>query len=93
MDERDKTSAQAATLRIILAMSFYQSGQKDEARSQLARGREVVESKFKRGLDRGNGSLGSWYDWVFARILLREAGALIEGRPPPADSPAAPSLK
>jgi hypothetical protein len=93
LDERDKTTAQMATLRIILAMSFYQSGQKDEARSQLARGREVVESKFKKGLDRGNGLLGSWYDWVFARILQREAEALIEGASPPADSPPAPSAK
>jgi eukaryotic-like serine/threonine-protein kinase len=93
LDERDKTSAQMATLRIILAMSFYQNGQKDEARSQLARGGEVVENKFKKGLDRGNAFQGLWYDWAFARILQREATALIEKTSQPDVSPTAQSTK
>jgi len=56
--ERDTTTEQLVTLRILLAMSSYQSDQKDDARSQPARAREVVERKFKKGLDRGNTSLG-----------------------------------
>jgi hypothetical protein len=77
MDEKDKTTAQAAALRIILAMSCHQQGQADEAGSQLAKAREVIEAQFKNGLGNGNNSLGMWYDWVFARILLREATTLI----------------
>jgi serine/threonine protein kinase len=79
MDEKDNTTAQAAAIRLILAMSCHRQGQADEAGSQLAKARAVIEAQFKNGLGNGNNTLGMWYDWVFARILLREAAALIEG--------------
>jgi serine/threonine protein kinase len=66
-----------ATLRVILALACQQRGQADEARNELAQGRRFVEDKFQQGLDRGDEGTGLWYDWVFARILLREADALI----------------
>jgi len=72
----------SATARIILAMSRHQLGQTDEARSGLAQGRETIERKFQSGLERGTGVQGFWFDWVFARILLREATALIEETSP-----------
>jgi len=77
MNEKDNTTAQTAAIRIILAMSCLKQGQTDEAVSQIAKARAVIEAQFKKGLEHGNGSLGMWYDWVFARILLREAEALI----------------
>jgi hypothetical protein len=77
LNQGDNVSAQYSTLRIILAMACYQSGQKDDARAQLSQGRKLIEAEFQKGLDRGDGRLGFWYDWVFARILLREADALI----------------
>jgi hypothetical protein len=79
MDDKDKITAQTAAIRIILAMSCHRQGQADEAGSQLAKARAVIEAQFKNGLEYGNNSLGMWYDWVFARILLREATTLIEG--------------
>jgi serine/threonine protein kinase len=75
----------SATARVILAMASHRLGQTAQARSELAQGREAIENKFKSGLDRGTGVHGFWFDWVFARILLREATALIDGnssRPP-----------
>ncbi len=77
LDEEDKTTAQAAAIRLILAMSCHQQGKADEAGSQLAKARAVIEAQFNNGLGNGNITLGMWYDWVFARILLREAEALI----------------
>ena len=77
MDEKDNTTAQTATLRVILAMSCHRQGQADEAGSQFSKARDVIEAQFKNGLEHGNSSLGMWYDWVIARILLREATALI----------------
>jgi tetratricopeptide (TPR) repeat protein len=68
-----------ATARIILAMSNYRLGGIAEARSELDQNRAIVENHFKSGLDRGTGVRGFWFDWVFARILLREAVPLIEG--------------
>ena len=58
-------------------MSCHRHGQTDDAGSQLAKARVVIEAQFKNGLEHGNSSLGMWYDWVFARILLREATASI----------------
>jgi tetratricopeptide (TPR) repeat protein len=72
----------AATARVILAMACQHLGQTDEARSELAQARGMIEDKFKNGLDRGTGVQGFWFDWVFARILLREAMSLMEETPP-----------
>jgi hypothetical protein len=67
-----------ATARVILAMSLHQLGQLDEARAELAAGREPINSKFKGRMDLGTPVQGFWFDWAFARILLREATTLIE---------------
>jgi hypothetical protein len=77
MNENDNTTAQTAAIRIILVMACHQQGRADEAGSQLAKARVTIEAQFKKGLEYGDTSLGMWYDWVFARILLREATALI----------------
>jgi tetratricopeptide (TPR) repeat protein len=73
----NKFSASNATLHIMLAMVDYQRGQASAACSELAQGREVVEAKFKSGLDHGKSGGGYWYDWVFAKHLLHEAVDLI----------------
>jgi len=67
-----------ATARVILGMSCHQLGQAAEAASELAIGRESIQGKFNDGLDPGDASHGFWFDWIFARILLREATLLIE---------------
>jgi hypothetical protein len=46
-----------------------------------------VEARFEAGLQQGD-VLGSWYDWLFARILMREATRVIEGSHP--QTPASP---
>ncbi|HEX9047123.1 MAG TPA: hypothetical protein VF988_08850, partial [Verrucomicrobiae bacterium] len=66
-----------ATLDLILAMACRRDGKPDEVREHLAHGRELVEAKFKSGLDHGAQGFGMWYDWVFARVLLREADGVI----------------
>jgi len=66
-----------ATLEAILAMAEFQSGEADEAYTDLENSRQLIEVKFQAGLDRGKPAVGYWYDWIFARHLLREATALI----------------
>jgi hypothetical protein len=66
-----------ATAHLIRAMSLQQLHNNAEARSELALGRNAVEEKFRSGLDKGSAPDGFWFDWVFAQILLDEAGALI----------------
>jgi eukaryotic-like serine/threonine-protein kinase len=75
--------ARISTAHIIQAMACYQLNEMDEARSELEAGRALVEAQFSQGLQVGGGREGFWYDWLFARILLREAEGLIE-KPAPA---------
>ena len=73
--------ARAATAHIIQAMACYRLGELETAQSELVLGRDGIKVEFAKGLNVGNGSLGFWYDWLFARILLREAEALMEKVP------------
>jgi hypothetical protein len=73
----EHNAPRTATAQVILAMADWRSHRQDEARAEVAQARELIESKFKAGLDRGNGAQGFWFDWVFARILLREATEMI----------------
>ena len=75
-----------ATMHVILAMAYYQSGQSNEAGSELALGRQLIDDKFKTGLDHGRPGSGFWYDWVYARHLSREAAALIHSDSEPSGS-------
>jgi hypothetical protein len=59
-------------------MSYYKLGEIEAARSELSKGRGLTTAQFSKGLEEGNGATGFWYDWLFARILLREAEAMIE---------------
>jgi hypothetical protein len=72
------TPARIATIHVIRAMACHQLGETDEARTELAQGKTMIEDQFASGLKNGGGVEGFWFDWVFARILLREAEALIE---------------
>jgi eukaryotic-like serine/threonine-protein kinase len=67
----------AATARAILGMSYHQIGRTDEALAELLAAREPVERRFKSRVDRGDPVQGFWFDWTFARILVRESSALI----------------
>jgi eukaryotic-like serine/threonine-protein kinase len=78
MDKKEENTAQDASLRIIFAMSRKQQGHADEAGSQLSKARNTIETRFKNGLEHGDSGQGMWYDWLFARILLREATAMID---------------
>jgi serine/threonine protein kinase len=63
----------AATAHLELALALFRTGQRDEALSELSQGRESVENRFNEALEPGSAAQGFWFDWVFARILLREA--------------------
>jgi hypothetical protein len=74
------------TARVILAMADEQLHQPDEARTQLSAVRNVSGQKFAEELEAGNAKEGYWFEWVFVRVLLQEAVALIEVPKLPADS-------
>jgi len=74
---REVNAPRSATARVVLAMSFHQAGRPAEAGRELDAARAIVEEKFAHDVDRGSPTQGFWFDWEFARILLREAGGLI----------------
>jgi serine/threonine protein kinase len=62
----------------VLAMAHWQLGQKDIARAMLAKG-DMLAPSILPGRD--NEDIGeSWVAWLFARISLDEATALIQGQ-------------
>ena len=90
LELHDFNAARVANARIILAMALYRLGQESAAQTELSQGREMVQAKFQSGLDVGSTPQGFWCDWVFARILLREADGLIGGKPSPSRATHAP---
>jgi len=62
---------------VIQAMAEWQLGQKAAARADLENARKLVDEGFRRPLKFSQDMEGYWFDWLNARILLREATALI----------------
>ena len=65
---------------VIMAMANARLNQFEQAQSELAQCREVIESKPKGHLGEGNYETGFWKDWLIDRILLREAEGLIQAQ-------------
>ena len=61
---------------MVLAMAQHQLKQVDDARATLAKGIEMAEAKI------ATPGSPQWNDQMAARLLMREAKELIEGRPP-----------
>ena len=80
---RNSCPAREAAIRAILAMACHRLGQAVDAQSELAQSRELIDNKFKAGLDAGDGAQGFWFDWILGRILEREAIADMTGSPQP----------
>jgi tetratricopeptide (TPR) repeat protein len=72
-----------ASVWAILAMSYHQLGQTEQARSELAKSRKLIEERSKTAFVIYQDGKGMWFDWFLARILEREAAAMI-GAPAPA---------
>jgi serine/threonine protein kinase len=82
LDSRPQVMLEApsrtAAFHVILGMSLHQLERDGDAVSELNKGRTLIETAFKRGIARDEGVQGYWFDWVVARILLREAEELFK---------------
>jgi eukaryotic-like serine/threonine-protein kinase len=76
--KQDSAMERAAGAQAILAMSYYQVHQTEQAQLALRKSRELIEERWKTHFVANDNSRGWWYDWFFARILEREASATIE---------------
>jgi hypothetical protein len=77
LGQSNKFPCSDAIMHTVLAMALYQKGQTNEACTELAQGRLLIDEKSKTGLDHGRPGVGFWYDWVYARHLSQEAAKLI----------------
>src|ERR1035441_4646634 len=68
--------SRSAAAQALLAMALRRSGQVAEARSELAQARAAVTTRFSTQLQPFEGNC-YWFDWVLARILLREAETIV----------------
>jgi serine/threonine protein kinase len=68
----------SATLQSIQAMALFRQGQPTPALEELNQARLVVKERFEQGLPLADSS-SNWYDWLFARVLLKEAESVVEG--------------
>jgi hypothetical protein len=59
-------------------MALQRLGRRDEARGEMAVAQEIVDTKARNTADRGTPVQGFWFDWAFARILLRECAGMID---------------
>jgi hypothetical protein len=77
LGQKSRFPACDADVHLVLAMAHYQRCHNPEAQAELVLGRQLVETKFRAGLNRSRGEASFWFDWVYARHLLQEATALI----------------
>jgi eukaryotic-like serine/threonine-protein kinase len=70
-------AVRAVNLQLVRAMTDYQLGKNETARTELALARRQIVNHFNADWEVGDGGKGFWFDWLFARILLDEATALI----------------
>lgn len=68
-------ASRTATARIILSMAYNRLGRSADGRTERQGAREILENKLRGPLDRGTPVQGFWFDWIFAKILLKEASA------------------
>jgi tetratricopeptide (TPR) repeat protein len=61
--------------RVILAMSLHQLGQDDAARAEIQQAHDLIDVRLKNAWDENN-----WRNWLFGRVLLREAAALLPAK-------------
>jgi serine/threonine protein kinase len=79
---QDSAKERVACAQAILAMSYRQLGQTEQARAALAKSRQLVEERWKTPFTVNEDSRSFWYDWFLARFLQREAATVIEPHAP-----------
>ena len=69
----DQTPSCVASAHILRSMNLFQLGDVNQAKAELATGREMVEDHFRNKLELGDKKTGKLGGWIMARIFLREA--------------------
>ena len=63
--------------RAVLAMALHRSGHPEDARNELETARQQVEANFNSPFQLWTAN-GHWFDWMIARVLVREADQVLK---------------
>lgn len=74
----DRHQVRMAMTHFVQAMAASKLGDTDKAKAHLRLGQVPVEAAFARPMSVGTHAEGFWYDWIYARIIMREAESLIQ---------------
>ncbi len=80
LSQRGLAASLVQTCQLIRALARHHQNRDPRAREWLATAESVINARFAAGLERGSWRDGFWFDWLFARVLLREAQSEIEER-------------
>jgi hypothetical protein len=69
-------ASRSSAAQAVLAMTIFRAGRPAEARAELAQASEAVNQRFQTELKAFEEN-AHWFDWVLAKILLREAVAVV----------------
>jgi tetratricopeptide (TPR) repeat protein len=91
---RNPNAPREVSARMVIAMAYAQLGRHDEAAQLVADAQSIVDERFKAPLEPWEPAPQIlWFDWINARLLVREAAALLDQRDkPPAPKPLSPGL-
>ncbi|HLH52116.1 MAG TPA: protein kinase [Verrucomicrobiae bacterium] len=74
LKSRGRNGPEAALANAVQAMGYLRLHQRDESLAALSRAREQIDLAFKKGLNlNSNNDYENWFDWILARIILRES--------------------
>ncbi len=76
----DNNGPRTAAVRTILAMTLYHMNLQEEAGRELEEAWALTRPYMEGPLERGSPVNGFWFDWAFARILMREAETVLSGQ-------------
>ena len=74
----DNHPVRIASTHIVQSMAAWKMGAEENARFCFQQGRTPVEDAFEASLSAGTVQGGFWYDWIYARILMREAESVLD---------------
>lgn len=66
-----------SAVRAVLAMALHRAGHPEDARNELETARQQVEANFNSPFQLWT-SGGHWFDWMIARVLVREADGVLK---------------
>ena len=78
MSNQGAIPSRDASIRCLLAKIRWKQDRKDEAHMLLGEAGVPIEAAFSKNLEIGNVQ-SFWFDWVNARVLMREANSLVTG--------------